>query len=892
MESTSPNGKYQLCVSQGYIDDEKRVSDGVTLRNEGDIQFQKDLRAPSNGAVANNGTSVIIEGKNWDKPKEEWSSDDKFDIVYVYNAIGELIFKEKLDTPSGIFGCSIDATGSYVAISGIDEGDVLLYDVQTGEQILTKDYEEIKLAYEINTIQSGGKWLFELVDSSEQTSIFIDMTGEVIAESEVVSEEADGDNESVSDEPLAEQLERQDVSVPDTVFGLLFRLSGASEAEGSDKQRFKQIIEEGPIYDPEWSEYHFVVPDPPKVLYVLGPESKSEAAEALSTFCDIEQIDLSKWYQVTSTSGTMRPSSGDFETALRRTSRSESIESGVVTSDGTISLDEKNALDSLVHRVFFGTEPESDSSDSFETPASEFPNNEFGETLREVVSGECPPYSNHGVTSESGYSQLVNDSSTNQIIDGFPELLDLLESRTVFEPYSIDLRNARPSIQPLFDVVAKESPETVFQHLDRLEEHLLERRSITAPEVSCLMLQTVVEEHPDQFEKLVSLLDTVLESQSVHPQRRALDIIESGLRNGARESVAELEIATESAVNYLLKRMQATESAWLRAACFSVIHEYDLDSTDYGRLEEYSDLLIETLQFGRERRGETLSKGLGGPLMDVSTDEELLEEIRSPDPSSQALYVLNKHAAGPVIRDLASERPETVLLHLDSLMEDLTVEGKNLQEVRKVAKGILKSTVENLPKDQYDEPSKYDSEVLPLLDSDDRHDVNFALEWARKSGSEDAIKALTEIHENSSDDRWQRATAILEELAPDQVDSDIEPDNAYTEWIEFVSQLAEERGQLPASSDVREHPDSPDTPFWEVFDGWSDVLESLDIETTRRTSNAPLRQCLVADLQRVAEQVDGKPTTGDIEANSEYSYYDFKSEFGGIKAARDAADLE
>lgn len=69
------------------------------------------------------------------------------------------------------------------------------------------------------------------------------------------------------------------------------------------------------------------------------------------------------------------------------------------------------------------------------------------------------------------------------------------------------------------------------------------------------------------------------------------------------------------------------------------------------------------------------------------------------------------------------------------------------------------------------------------------------------------------------------------------------------------------------------------------------MLESLDIDTTRRTSNAPLRRCLIADLQRVAEQVDGRPTTADIEANSEYSYYDFKTEFGGIKDAREAANL-
>jgi hypothetical protein len=891
MKNISPNHRYELRVSQGIIDDEERVDDGVKLLKEGEIQFEKNLHSPSKGAVASDGTSVIVQGKNWDKPEEEWEGEDQFDTFYIYNNTGELLIKKNLGTSSGIFGLAIDGNGTRVALSGPDEGNVILFDAETGEKINSKNYDEIGLAFEITAVRSDDEWIFELVDTSEQTELFIDTDGEVIPESEVTLDKPDENGGRGVEEPIEEILRQRGIPVPDTVFGLPFRLSGVNSFESVNNQQLETIIRQGPVYEPKWSEYKFAIPDPPKVLYVLGSESISEAAEAFSTFCDVEQIDLSKWYQVTHISGTMTPNSGDFETALRQVSRQDNEDSGLVVEGDTLSFDTEAFLDNFVQEAFFGKESPSDSSKSPEVSASRFPDNEFGETLRRVVSEDSTPYTSYGVTSGSGYRRLVEDSSVQQVINGFPELLDLLESGTIFQPYSVDSQSSAPSVQPVFDAIAKESPETVFKYLNQLEEHLLEPQSMTAAEVSYRMLQTVVEEHPNRFDELVPLLDTLLENRSVHPQRRALDIIETGLRNGAQNSVSELKIAADSIVNYLLDRMEMTESAWLLAASCSVIQAYELDSVDYDQLEEHAELLIRALQFGEERRGELISSGLGGPLTDASTDEELREEIRSPVASSKALYMLSKYGAGPVLRDLASERPETILKHLEALMKDLTATGEHMQEVRKVARRILQTTVENLPEEQYEILSQYDSEVLPLLQTDDRHNVDFALEWARKSGSEEAIDALANIHEDNSDDHWQQATAILGEIAPNRVNPEIEPDNIHTEWLDFVGKLAEERGQLPAGMDVTEHPDSPETPYWEVFAGWSDVLESLGIDTNRRTSNAPLRRCLLTDFQQVADQVDGKPTTADIEANSEYSYYDFKTEFGGIKNAREAANL-
>jgi hypothetical protein len=320
-----------------------------------------------------------------------------------------------------------------------------------------------------------------------------------------------------------------------------------------------------------------------------------------------------------------------------------------------------------------------------------------------------------------------------------------------------------------------------------------------------------------------------------------------------------------------------------------VLGAYGLDSTDYDQLEEHTELLLNTLQFGGKRRGEELSRGLGAEF--YATDQELLEEIRSLSASSQALYRLTKTAAEPLLRDVAEERPEAFIPYLDLLMQDKTASGENMEVVRNVAKRVIQSAVENLPEQQYEELSPYDSQILPLMQNDDKYDVNFALEWARRSGSQAAVDALVAIHKDETDHRWQRATAILEDLAPEKVDPETEPENTHTEWLTFVAELAEESGQLPTSSEVTDHPDSPEIPFWEVFDGWSDVLESLDIPTVNRASNAPLRSNLIADLQRVAEQISGIPTTSDIANHSEYSYHNYKQEFGGIKEARREANL-
>jgi transcriptional regulator with XRE-family HTH domain len=136
-------------------------------------------------------------------------------------------------------------------------------------------------------------------------------------------------------------------------------------------------------------------------------------------------------------------------------------------------------------------------------------------------------------------------------------------------------------------------------------------------------------------------------------------------------------------------------------------------------------------------------------------------------------------------------------------------------------------------------------------------------------------------------------------------------------WIKYGTALALELGRLPKSKELVEYPDArgddsvpnrdpgfngdeevnvdvemPEPPHWAVFDSWDELLAELEVDNEYRTSGAPLRSSLLADLRTVAKQVSGRPTTTAIDEHSEYSYHYYKKEFGGIQAAREAAGLE
>ena len=103
--------------------------------------------------------------------------------------------------------------------------------------------------------------------------------------------------------------------------------------------------------------------------------------------------------------------------------------------------------------------------------------------------------------------------------------------------------------------------------------------------------------------------------------------------------------------------------------------------------------------------------------------------------------------------------------------------------------------------------------------------------------------------------------------------------------------VAESDGVLPTGEQAQYQPDAPPAPFYTAFDGWNDLLESLPIENTYITSNAPLRKNLITDLQRVSNDINAVPRVKDIKEHGEYSYNYYKKEFGGIQNALETAGI-
>lgn len=899
MYKTSPNGEYELRISLGYLKNGNRLEDGVTLRYDGEVQFEAYRRAPSNGAVSNSGISAVIGGKSCDESEKNWNEDSKSTTLYIFDAVGDLIAQEEFQTTAGIYGCSIDGTGSYVAISGPDEGNVILYDVDAREVAFSRDYTDIQLAYSIAAIRYDDTWGFKLIDESQGTSVCIDIDGGIIEGINDVKKvgdgkEGDGKEGDSLEEPIVDSLKRQGLPVPDTVFGITGPRSDLSRPNSASQEQFGFLLDQGPIYDPEWCDYRFAVPNPLTAIYVIGPESISEAADAFDMLERVERIDLSNWFKIQSASPTANQGAGKLEAAIRPASKSEPKENGISMDDGAFSLDSDKVLDTILKKKFFGDTDEEESQSPLNDHKGKFPDNDYGTDLYQLIDKKA-------IVSEAEFAQFTEESDTKQVVDSYIQLLDLLDTGEVFPPYSIDSRSRCPSVLPVFNAVAKESPETVIQSLERLEGHLQNRQSITAPEVACSLIQTLIDEHPHKFSSFVSLLDRLLENRSAHPKRRALDIIETAIKSDNSEVVFQLSISDGSFVDVVLRQMETTESVWLLSTCCSVLYWYDLDDTDLDAIEEKMELLVDALQFGGDRRIQPHLQGLMGPGMDATTDDELADALRSSRPNAGALYRLNKHGAGKLLRDIARERPESVLPYIDQLIQDFTVSAEGMDTVRETSKRILNQMVQNLPKEQFDTLSEYDDIILPLLQDVDQCDALFAFEWARRSRSQAAFEALVSIHEDGTNPHWQVATAILEDLAPGRIDPEIEPDNARQEWVSFVMELAEENGCLPQAKDVSregpgyeqwKHPDAPDSEYWEVFpDSWQGVLDALDIDTERRTGGAPLRGRLINDLQRMHEELGKPPTTTEIDHHSKFSYYDYKEEFGGIKKAREVAGV-
>lgn len=890
MKQTAPNGVFEFEVFNGVIEDQERVKDGtvshrvddrVELYENGCLQFTKDLRAPTNGSVADNGVCAVIVGKNWDKPEQQWEGDDRFSTLYTFDKSGTKLLEEQFKGRFGDSDCTIDGAGQYVAAVGPNTGNVLIYNTETGQEVVNQPVKQIDHPHEIERVRWNGAWCFKLTTYPEHRAVVIDTSGEVIEDDISVKSSYEQREEQNNEETIANTLEGHGLEVPDSVYFVHTMAADQTPNAGASTLGVESESDEE-IFESDWSDFIFVQYGRLGLTYVIGPESNDEAISAFSDFATIERVDL--------------PSADDLENSVKELSRTNPPDKlfSMDSSGPSFSLSEEKTFLSIAYDHFFGVEP---SRLSIEGKFEErFPDTRVGGLLEKI-------YQKKNSYLDQQELERVAESRSDEIAESYQLILELLE-HGAFQPYIIDSRYSRPSAGRILEPVAESNPKLILSHLDRASDLMKAEQSGTAAEVMCYHLQDLVQHHPDSFAEVSKVVTSLLESRHAHPQRRAYDILRTAYRVKNQRSVVSSVFTETEFVSHVCETIEKTDSIWLQRSCCQFLSQYNLSESDHKTLAKTTESLVKLLRSGNDGRGASVRAGLadGDILWGVHTEEELEGVVSDVNISPVAAYRAHR-AAGNVLQIVASNRAGALLPYFETLWEDFTEKGDSMKIVRSVAFSILLEVAEAEPSGLSDILTDYTSEIIQLLDHEEDNRVRFAIDCLKIIDSGESIEPLHRIHLDESHEHWQRATNALAEIAPNKIDPNIEPDNEQQAWIDFVTQMANEQGRLPRAKDiVREstesgeerwkHPNAPDSEYWEVFeDSWNGVLASLDIETKHRTSGAPLRNQLIQGLQTTAETLDDVPTGADFERETEYTTYNLKKEFGGLKAARRAAGV-
>ncbi|MHB9288155.1 homing endonuclease associated repeat-containing protein [Halobacteriales archaeon Cl-PHB] len=106
-----------------------------------------------------------------------------------------------------------------------------------------------------------------------------------------------------------------------------------------------------------------------------------------------------------------------------------------------------------------------------------------------------------------------------------------------------------------------------------------------------------------------------------------------------------------------------------------------------------------------------------------------------------------------------------------------------------------------------------------------------------------------------------------------------------------VRRLAGELDHPPSLKEYREHGQFSATTYYRRFGSWPDTLEAAGFESRDPESKIPTEE-LVVELQRIAEDVNGRPTRSDMDEQGAFSNYTYKRRFGSWADALEAADIE
>lgn len=890
MKQTSPNGSFEFEVLTGVIEKQEPVEDGVIkhrvddrveLYENGKLQFEKHIRAPTNGGVADNGACVVIEGKNWDKPEEHWEHNDKFVTVYVFDKLGITLLKQKFEKIR-ISDCALDGTGQYVAVLSSSGGELLIYNTETGQEVADEPIEYVDRPHEIERVKWNGTWCFKITDHSELKSAVLDTSGQVVESGISVRSQYKRIEEQQNKNTVTRVLKNRGLDVPNTAY-LVFSITADQTPDASVPTLSSMLDYEEGFIDPEWSEFVYFQYKELALTYVIGPKNNHEAISAFSDLASIERTDL--------------PAEDALENSIEELSRTDPPdEIHSMSSTGlSVSMSDDKIIHSIAYNRFFGAYEEPSQLSVNKDFDGRFPATEVGELLKKIYRKK------QSFSEMSDLLKIITDQP-EEVIESYQLIMDLVEDGA-FQPYTIDSRSKKPFINQIIEPVAEFNPELVLSNADYMCDLMKTDQSVTAAEVMCHHLQDLIKHNPGSFEDILTVVQSLLESEHAHPQRRAYDLIRTALRVQDQQAVENSVFGKSALVSKTCEVINTTNSVWLQRSCCKTLSQYDLSESDYEIIEVTTDVLIDLFRLGGDQRGNWFPRGFGDILDGVHTEEGLRKLLSKIQISDEAAYRCSR-AAGNILRILAANRPEAVLPYFETIWEDFTADGDSMELVRGDSFYLISELVDTEPSSFAEVLDRHTSEIIQLLKHEEDNRVRFAIDCLKIIDSVESVDALHRIHLNESHEHWQRATSALEEIAPEKIEPDIEPDNKQQAWTDFVTELAKEQCQIPRAKDVSKdptepggegwkHPDAPESEYWEVFEeSWNGVLASLQLETEYRSSGAPLRGQLIQGLQATAEVVDSVPTGGDFERETEYTTYNLRKEFGGIKAARRAAGVD
>lgn len=106
--------------------------------------------------------------------------------------------------------------------------------------------------------------------------------------------------------------------------------------------------------------------------------------------------------------------------------------------------------------------------------------------------------------------------------------------------------------------------------------------------------------------------------------------------------------------------------------------------------------------------------------------------------------------------------------------------------------------------------------------------------------------------------------------------------------IAEIERVAGELGEPPSSREAEEHGAFARSTYRDEFGSWNSALEAAGFESQDDSEKVPCEE-LLAEVRRLADEQDGRPTSGDMQRDGAYSPATYINRFGSWSKAVETA---